>query len=183
MSHLSVYADISPELPNKVLTHPSDIAATLADVGVRYVRWPLTPGALATTTDEQLLAYCQPQIEQLMAEQGYGAQQLLSLSPEQLQGADANWLQEQRCAGAELRFVVRGTVQVNLHLAGYVFSLLCESGDLLGLPAGCLQWLDCTAPALALRLARDDAGLAMQPSGDAIASQFARLEDFYSAGG
>ncbi len=39
MSILSVYQDTHPEQPMKVLTHPEDIGATLAEVGVRFERW------------------------------------------------------------------------------------------------------------------------------------------------
>lgn len=181
MSQLSVFAENSFELPNKVLTHPEDISATLAEVGVRFLRWPLTPAPAGKADADELLAYCQPQLDQLMAEQSYAVQQVLKLDQQQLQ-EQAEWLQEQRCNGAELRFILLGSLQVNLHIEGYVYSLLCEAGDLLGLPAGCRQWLDCTAPVLAVRLGKDAAGLALHSSGDSIASRFARLEDFYSSG-
>ena len=39
MSRLSVYHESTPELPNKVLTHLEDIAATLAEQGIRFERW------------------------------------------------------------------------------------------------------------------------------------------------
>jgi len=46
MSSLSVYHVSSPDLPNKVLTHFDDIAATLAEQGIRFDRWQA-----ATITD------------------------------------------------------------------------------------------------------------------------------------
>ena len=39
MSSLTVYHQTNPDVPNKVLTHLEDIAATLAEVGVRFERW------------------------------------------------------------------------------------------------------------------------------------------------
>ena len=58
MSSLSVYHVSSPELPNKVLTHVDDIAATLAEQGVRFDRWqaatPIQPGA---SQEEVINAY------------------------------------------------------------------------------------------------------------------------------
>ena len=38
MSSLTVYHQSNPDVPNKVLTHLEDIAATLAEVGVRFER-------------------------------------------------------------------------------------------------------------------------------------------------
>ena len=39
MSSLSVYHVSSPDVPNKVLTHFEDIAATLAEQGIHFARW------------------------------------------------------------------------------------------------------------------------------------------------
>ena len=68
MSSLTVYHQSNPDVPNKVLTHLEDIAATLAEVGVRFERWqasaPIQPGA---AQDEVIAAY-RPQIDKLMAE-------------------------------------------------------------------------------------------------------------------
>ena len=60
MSSLTVYHQSNPDVPNKVLTHLEDIAATLAEVGVRFERWqasaPIQPGA---AQDEVIAAYYQ----------------------------------------------------------------------------------------------------------------------------
>ena len=49
MSSLTVYHESAPEQPLKLLTHAEDIAATLAELGVRFERWqasaPIAPGA------------------------------------------------------------------------------------------------------------------------------------------
>lgn len=80
MSSLSVYHVSSPELPNKVLTHFDDIAATLGEQGVRFDRWqaatPIQPGA---AQDEVISAYRQ-QIDQLMTERGYVTVDVISLN-------------------------------------------------------------------------------------------------------
>lgn len=52
MSVLSVYSVAIPEVPSKMLIHADDIAATLADVGVRYqqrdIKGDARPGASET---------------------------------------------------------------------------------------------------------------------------------------
>ncbi len=64
MSYVAVYSVATPDTPNKVLTHFDDIAATLAEQGVRFERWqpgPVERGA----SDSELIAACQAQIDQL----------------------------------------------------------------------------------------------------------------------
>src|SRR3546814_20157333 len=88
MSSLSVYHVSSPDIPNKVLTHFEDIAATLADKGVRFDRWEaatkIQPGA---GQDEVIAAY-QTQIDQLMTEHGYVTVDVISLNRDHPQKAE-----------------------------------------------------------------------------------------------
>jgi len=79
MSSLSVYHVSSPEMPNKVLTHLEDIAATLAEQGVHFDRWqacaPIRPGA----SQEEVIDANREQIDHLMTEGGYIAVDVISL--------------------------------------------------------------------------------------------------------
>lgn len=43
MSYVAVYSVATSDTPNKVLTHFDDIAATLAEHGVRFERWQPGP--------------------------------------------------------------------------------------------------------------------------------------------
>jgi len=112
MSSLTVYHQSNPDVPNKVLTHLEDIAATLAEVGVRFERWkaavPIQPGA----SQEEVIAAYRPQIDKLMAEQGYVTVDVVSLNKDHPQKDElrAKFLDEHRHGEDEVRFFVAGRV-------------------------------------------------------------------------
>ena len=87
---------------------------------------------------------------------------------------------EARLDGEHISLFVAGRGLVSLHLDEHVYELLCERGDLLTLPAGTRHWLDFGEPATVgvIRLHKPAQGDAIQLTGDAIASQFSRLEEW-----
>ena len=58
--------------------------------------------------------------------------------------------------------------------------MLCERGDLLTLPSGTKHWVDFgeRANVAVIRLNKAAQGVALQRTGDDIASQFSRLEEW-----
>ncbi|WP_407315719.1 1,2-dihydroxy-3-keto-5-methylthiopentene dioxygenase [Pseudomonas sp. nanlin1] len=181
MSSLSVYHESSPQVPNKVLTHVDDIAATLAEQGVRFERWqastPVTPGA---SQDEVIDAY-RGQIDQLMTECGYVTVDVISLNSDHPQKAElrAKFLEEHRHAEDEVRFFVAGRGLFTLHIDDYVYAVLCEKNDLISVPAGTAHWFDMGEfpHFVAIRLFNNPDGWVANFTGQDIAGRFPRLED------
>lgn len=178
MTSLSVYPQSTPALPNKVLTHVEDIASTLAEVGVRFARWPLV--RVADVSAATVLAAYQAQIAQLLNETGLAAVDVLSLSAESGQHAElrASFLREHSHAGDSVHWCVAGRGLFALHLGEQVFELLAEKGDSVVLPAGTRHWLDIGEKAgfVAIRLFANADGALARVTGDAISEQFSRLE-------
>lgn len=176
MSSLTVYHQSSPDVPNKVLTHLEDIAATLAEVGVGFVRRQVEAQVQAGAAREETLAACRVQLDALRAEQGGAEVEVIGLERDhpQLDELCAGLrLERQTTAGEQLWFVA-GRGLLSLHSGDFVYALLGEKHDLVALPAGTRYWLDGGEfPRLALlRLYQAPA----RPTGDAIASRFPRLE-------
>ncbi len=182
MSTLSVYQQSAPELPYKVLTHGEDISATLAEVGVRFERWQAGAAIVAGASPEDVLAAYRPQIEQLMREEGYVTVDVVSLAPEHPQRAElrAKFLQEHTHGENEVRFFVAGRGLFSLHIGEQVFEVLCEKNDLISVPAGARHWFDMGEKPnfVAIRLFNNPEGWVAHYSGDAIAEQFSRLEEW-----
>lgn len=180
MSSLTVYHQSSPEVPNKVLTHAEDIAATLAEAGVGFELWqadvPVRPGA----SQEEVLTACRPQIDRLMSERGYATVEVISLNKDHPQKDElrARFLDEHHGEG-EARFFVAGRGLFTLHIDDYVYAVLCEKNDLISVPAGTRHWFDMGEfPHLvAIRLFNSPEGARAHFTGDEIASRFPRLED------
>lgn len=182
MSTLSVYPQSAPERPYKVLTHGEDIRTTLAAVGVRFERWPATTAIIAGASVDEVLAAYRPQIEQLMGEEGYVALDALSLASDHPQKAElrAKFLQEHSYAENQLRCFVAGRGLLSLHIGEQVFEVLCEKNDLILLPAGVRHWFDLGEKpnVVVIRLSSNPDGWLEHYSGDAIAEQFSRLEEW-----
>lgn len=185
MSSLTVYHQSNPDVPNKVLTHLEDIAATLAEVGVRFERWqasaPIQPGA---AQDEVIAAY-RPQIDRLMAEQGYVTVDVVSLNKDHPQKDElrAKFLDEHRHAEDEVRYFASGRGCFYLHLGEEVLAVVCEAGDLLSVPAGTLHWFDMgeRPDFIAVRFFEEADGWIGDFTGDRISSGFPTLDELLTA--
>lgn len=142
MSILSVYHQSSPDTPNKVLTHGDDIAATLAEQGVRFEQRELAERIRPGTAVEEVLATLGSQLDAVKG--GLAVVEALSVNPEHPQKEElrAGWIDERRHTGEGVYFFVSGRGLLNLRIGEYVYALVGERGDLVGVPARAAHWLD-----------------------------------------
>ena len=180
MSRLSVYHESLPALPNKVLSQPQHISATLAELGVQFAQWPRVQ-LPADADDAAILAAYREPLAALQAAGDYPRVEISRVCPDQADRAELRdrYLAEHRHAGAEARFFVAGQGLFSLHIADHVYEVLCERGDLLVIPANTWHWFDMgERPSyVTLRLLGQADGWQAEYSGDEIASRFNRLED------
>lgn len=176
MSYVAVYPVASPDTPNKVLTHFDDIAATLAELGVRFERWqpaPIEKGA----SDAQLIAAYQAQIDAL----GYADVGVLSVTNDHPQKDElrAQFLDERRYREDHVRFFIAGQGLFALHIGDYVYAVRCEKNDLLVIPAGMAHWFDIgeNPHFVALQFFNSAQGGVPELTGDKLARQFPGLDD------
>ena len=175
MSSLSVYHQSTPDIPNKVLTHLEDIAATLAEHGVRFERWTADTPVQAGTGQEGVLAAYKEPIDRLKAERGYRNVDVVSAH-----GDVATELLDEHVYGDDLvRFFAAGRSLVSVRAGEYVLAVLCEKGDLIVVPAGARVWIDGgeNPHFVAVRLFNRPEGLVAQVTGNATAQNFPRLDD------
>ncbi|ORL66244.1 oxidase [Pseudomonas putida] len=178
MSILSVFHTSSPEVPNKVLTHHDDIAATLAEQGVRFVRRPHELRIRPGTSRDEVLAEGRGLLDELMTEYGSVAFSLLDRDGQAPAEAD---LRDEHVHEAEEVFaVVTGRAQLSLRMGDQVYAVLCEKGDVLVVPAGARRWFDLgdNPFCLALRLFGSEQGVQARYTGDASARAFAGMDEF-----
>lgn len=181
MSILYVYHVSSADQPSKVLTHAEDITSTLAEHAVEFGRWhaetPVLPGA----SPQEVAGVYAAQIESIMAQRGHRHCQVSSVDSAHPQRAElrAGLLEEHQRNGSELRLFVAGRGMQALHIADFVYLVLCEKNDLIVIPPGMRQWFDMgESPHLvSISLCDDPQGWELQLTGEDIASQYARLDD------
>lgn len=180
MSRLSVYHESLPAVPNKVLSLPEHISATLTELGVQFAQWPRVQ-LPADADDAAILAAYREPLAALQAAGDYPRVEISRVCPDQADRAELRdrYLAEHRHAGAEARFFVAGQGLFSLHIADHVYEVLCERGDLLVIPANTWHWFDMgERPSyVTLRLLGQADGWQAEYSGDEIASRFNRLED------
>lgn len=176
MSYVAVYPVTSPDTPNKVLTHADDIAAILAEHGVRFERWqpaPIEQGA----SDAQMIAAYEAQIDAL----GYERVDVFSVTGDhpQKDSLRAQFLDERRYSDDEVRFFIAGQGLYTLHIGDYVYAIRCEKHDLLVIPAGIAHWFDIgeNPHLVTLRLFNNAQGQVPAFTGDEIARRFPGLDD------
>lgn len=180
MSRLRIFDETRPQSPQAVIDEHAAIAAELGKVGVRFERWeasqPIAPGA---SQDEVIAAY-RSDIDRLMDEQGYQAVDVISLTPDHPDRATLRqkFLSEHTHSEDEVRFFVAGAGQFTLHIDGKVYDVLCEQGDLIGVPDGTRHWFDMSESPyfVAIRLFTNKEGWVANFTGDDIAQQFPRMQ-------
>lgn len=172
MSCLSVYHLSTPDMPNKVLTHLEDIAATLAEHGVRFERWQAQAPLQSGASDQQVIGAYQQSIDKLMAEQDFSR---VDVTRE----VGVDLLAEHSYEEDHLRFFAAGRGLFNLHIEDYIYAVLCEKGDLIGVPAGTRLWVDMGGDPrfVAIRVFSKPEGQVAHFTGDKIADAFPRLDD------
>ena len=158
----------------------ADISRALATVGVRFERWqaaqPVAPGA----APEAVIAAYRDDIERLMLEGGYKAVDVISLKPDHPDRAAlrAKFLDEHTRGEDEVRFFVAGSGQFTLHIGAKVYEVLCEAGDLIGVPDGTRHWFDMSEEPyfVAIRLFTNPEGWVASFTGEDIAGRFPRMQ-------
>ena len=180
MSRLRIFDESNPAEPSWTSSDHSAIAERLGKVGVRFEQWqagaPVDPGA---AQDEVIAAY-RGDIDRLMADNGYQAVDVISLTPDNPQ-KDAfrqKFLNEHTHSEDEVRFFVAGSGLFTLHIGEKVFEVKCEAGDLIGVPDGTRHWFDMGPDPhfIAIRLFTNVEGWVANFTGSDIAQKFPRYE-------
>jgi 1,2-dihydroxy-3-keto-5-methylthiopentene dioxygenase len=179
MSQLRIYDESNGGTPLKTIVNHAEIERELGTAGVRFERWeatkPVAPGA---SQDDVLAAY-RADIDRLMREKGYQAVDVISLTPDHPDRATlrAKFLNEHTHSEDEVRFFVAGQGQFTLHIGDKVYEVLCERGDLIGVPDNTRHWFDMSERPyfIAIRLFTNKEGWVANFTGSDIAEGFPRL--------
>lgn len=181
MSRLRIFDDHAPDTVKRETRDGAEIAALLGARGVRFERWeasrPIAPGA----SQEEVIAAYRPDIDRLMAEEGYITCDVVSLDRDHPQKVEfrKKFLDEHTHGEDEVRFFVAGSGLFTLHLGNEVYEVLCEQGDLIRVPAGTKHWFDMgpNPHFVAIRLFNNPAGWVANFTGSDYATRFPRLEN------
>ncbi|MEO5596840.1 MAG: acireductone dioxygenase [Lysobacteraceae bacterium] len=180
MSRLRIFNHDDPGKPTLETREHANMAQELERIKVRFEQWQanveLPPGA----AQDVVIAAYRGDIDRLMQANGYRAVDVVSLHPEhpERDAMRRKFLDEHTHAEDEVRFFVAGSGLFTLHVDDKVYEILCESGDLIGVPDGTRHWFDMgEAPHfVAIRLFTNVEGWVANFTGEPIAQRFPRYQ-------
>lgn len=179
MTRLRIFSEIDPAT---VLFESSDgetIAKTLAEHGIGFERWPVRAMA-ANSSNEDILALYKPEIDRLVAENGFRSIDVVSINPDHpdRNAMRSKFLNEHSHKEDEVRFFVRGGGLFTLHIGEQVYEVLCQAQDLIRVPDGTKHWFDMGPEPLftAIRFFTEADGWVGYFTDSDIASRFPRYE-------
>ncbi len=189
LSRLQIFSvDESTAAPSPLLssTDGERIASELGRRGIRFERWP-TPAHLDTAAAEaEILNAYAPQVARIQDEGTYPTVDAIRMTPDHpdREALRRKFLAEHSHSEDEVRFFVEGRGLFCLHLGDEVLQVLCERGDLIGVPAGTKHWFDMGAePSFcALRFFHNSEGWLAQFTGDPIAGSYPLLDPLVAKG-
>lgn len=189
MTLLTVWPEDRPAEPETRTEDAGEIAASLKNLGVRFERWEPAELPEGATADDVMAAY-KDRIDEVIAREGYVMVDVAQLHPsddeswpQTAAAARAKFLNEHRHADDEDRFFAAGSGIFYLHVGGAVHAVLCETGDLLSVPANTTHWFDMgTSPDFtAIRFFHDEDGWIGDFTGDEISARFPTYDQIIAA--
>lgn len=180
MSELRVYPENDPNCA-QIFTDPETIASELDAIGVMFERWRADRELAADAGQEEVLAAYRAPVERLMKQYDFKSVDVISVHPNHpdKEALRAKFLDEHYHTDYEVRFFVDGRGLFCIHKQGRIYSVLCEKGDLISVPAHTTHWFDMgPQPHLkAIRLFTTPEGWVANFTGSDIAGRFPRLEN------
>jgi len=162
------------------------IGDELATRGIVFDRRPIVSDADASVPAERILADYADQVAAINSDDRYRHIDVAAQRPDHSDpgwrdtaaAARSKFLAEHRHAEDEVRFFVAGRACFYLHLEAEVFAVVCESGDLLTVPAGTPHWFDMGSDPefAAIRFFEQADGWIGDFTGDPIGERFPTLD-------
>lgn len=176
MTRLTVYPDTDPVTVLLDTTDAGAIASELSALDVMFERWAASAVLSDDAGQDEVLAAYDAQVKKLMAQGGYQTVDVVRVKPDHPDrvAMRQKFLAEHTHADDEIRFFVEGAGAFYLRQKGKVFRVICESGDLLSVPAGITHWFDTGEHPhfCAIRIFTSADGWIGHFTGDDIASRF-----------
>lgn len=178
MSELIIYSEAAQQ--QLQTREPQQIARQLQAIGVRFEQWQPAAPVKAGDSQEAILAAYRSDVERIVADNGFVTVDVISIDRHN-PNKDAlrqKFLSEHIHTEDEVRFFVDGCGLFYLHVGDRVYSVLCEKGDYLSVPANTTHWFDLgPEPDLAaIRFFNNPDGWVAQYSGNPIADLFPKLD-------
>lgn len=178
MPELNVF---NTDNPTVVIEHTqsfSRIVEILNAVGIHFEQWPTKEGATA------LEAY-QDDIQRIMKQYNFQSVDIINVNNETTNTRELRqkFLDEHTHSEDEVRFFIEGQGLFTLHIDNKIYSILCDKGCFLSVPAGIKHWFDfgVTPNVSVIRFFTNKEGWIAKYTGENTADYFPRLAESIQA--
>jgi 1,2-dihydroxy-3-keto-5-methylthiopentene dioxygenase len=144
MSRLRIFEEAHPDRPVLVTDDHATMARELAKIDVDFEQWSATKAVAPGDPPDAIMDAYREDIDRLVAERGFRTVDVVSIAPDNPNRAEMRnkFLEEHFHKEDEVRFFVAGSGLFTLHVEDRVYEILCEAGDLVGVPDGTKHWFD-----------------------------------------
>jgi 1,2-dihydroxy-3-keto-5-methylthiopentene dioxygenase len=129
----------------KKIQEAKEIQAYLQARGIHYERWDISQPLSSDADEKSVLTAYETHLTPYCEKHGYQSVDVICVNEETPNVGEIRkkFLQEHTHTEDEVRFFVRGQGLFWFHLPGEpIFSVLCQEGDLLSVPAHFKHWFD-----------------------------------------
>jgi 1,2-dihydroxy-3-keto-5-methylthiopentene dioxygenase len=176
MTTLAVYPESGAETALETTRDHARIAQLLAGIDVAFERRAAQADLPADADAETVLEAYKDFVAELERKGGFSSVDVLRLKPghPERKALRSKFLSEHTHDDDEVRYFVEGGATFFLRGKGQVFSLYCERGDLINVPAGAKHWFDTgeRPDFTILRFFITPEGWQAKYTGDSIAEKF-----------
>ncbi len=132
---------------NITLKEEFEIRSFLDGRGIFFEQWATDVKVSADASNDQVLAAYAQQLKPLMEKGGYQTADVISVDRQtpNIEAIRDKFIREHTHSEDEVRFFVEGKGLFWFHKDSEedeVFSVLCEQGDMISVPANCKHWFD-----------------------------------------
>jgi Uncharacterized conserved protein, contains double-stranded beta-helix domain len=184
MTTLTIYPESGAD-QGKVLKDFPAIAKALSGISVVMERWETGTVLGREASKEEVLAAYKDSIDILNKKYGFKSIDVVGLNPDHPDkfAMRQKFLAEHTHADFEVRFFVEGRGLFYLHAGGKVYTVLCEKGDLISVPANTTHWFDMgTNPYfMCIRFFTAPDGWVAKFTGSEIAKQFPDYDQYVAS--
>ena len=183
MSILKIF-DQNGGNPGFSTTDHAEISQNLNKIGVRFERWTAEKALSDSASQDEILAAYHTAVDKLKKEYGFQSADVVSLTPDHpdKKAFREKFLSEHTHSDFEVRFFVDGSGLFYIHKDNSVYTILCEKGDLISVPANVTHWFDMGANPFfkCIRLFTTPEGWVANFTGSDISTKHPDYEKFMS---
>lgn len=183
MTLLNIYSENNPDQAESVFDIEA-IRSCLNDIGLDIERWGLKSSLSVTSTNEEILEAYSNKVTYIKNTRGFKGVDVVSMNEktprEKIPEIREKFIQEHTHSDDEVRYFIEGSGLFVVHHEDKVYSILCEAGDFISVPAMTKHWFDMGSEPnfRCIRFFSEESGWIADYTGDDIGSKFPNLDSF-----